>query len=94
VFGGYMEKLEDYICRLSSKGFRLGEEAIGFIYFGKQLTSAPDWIVNIALEYTLKAQKRFDGGFYISLLETLVNSNISTRKEADQVMKEHGVQVS
>lgn len=89
-----MEKLEDYICRLSSKGFRLGEEAIGFIYFGKQLTSAPDWMVNIALEYTLKAQKRFDGGFYISLLETLVNRKVSNRKEANQIMKEHGLQVS
>ena len=91
---GVMEKLEEYICTLSSKGFKLGEEAIGFIYFGKEMTSAPDWIANIAIECTLKAQRRFDGGFYVSLLETLMNNKVSSRKEAYYLMKEYGIQVS
>lgn len=89
-----MENLEEYLCVLNSKGFRFGEEAIGFIYFGKQMTSAPDWLVNMALEYTLKAQKRFDGGFYISLLETLVNNKINSRKEAVTLMRKRGLLVS
>jgi len=91
---GVMNNLEEYICRLSSKGFKLGEEEIGFIYFGKEMTSAPDWLANIAIEYTLKAQRRFDGGFYVSLLETFMNNKVSSRKEAYYLMGEYGIQVS
>ncbi|WP_409251117.1 DUF6123 family protein [Bacillus sp. SCS-153A] len=73
---------EDFLIHLENKGFKFGEDAIGFIYFGKRSVNASDEIVNAAIEITLKAQKRFDNSFYISLLETLYSNNIKTRKAA------------
>ncbi|RIW33171.1 hypothetical protein D3H55_11885 [Bacillus salacetis] len=67
---------------LENKGFKFGEDAIGFIYFGKRSVNVSDEIVNTAIEITLKAQKRFDNSFYMSLLETLHANNINTHQEA------------
>lgn len=83
-----MRTVEDYILDLHSKGFQLGEDAIGFIYFGKQYTNATDEQTNAAIELTLKAQKRFDGSFFVSLLETLITNKILTRKQAIEFVKE------
>lgn len=80
--------VDDYLCFLQSKGFQFQEDAIGFIYFGKQYTSATDELTNTAIELTLKAQKRFDGSFYVSLLEMLVENKIKTRVEAIQYVRE------
>ncbi|PLT28392.1 DUF6123 family protein [Peribacillus deserti] len=77
-----MKTVEEYLYDLEAKGFSFAEDAIGFIYFGKQYTNASDTIVNIAIEITLKAQKDFDGSFYISLLESLVQNNITSKKRA------------
>jgi hypothetical protein len=73
---------EDFLMYLENKGFKFGEDAIGFIYFGKRSVNVSDEIINTAIELTLKAQKRFDNSFYISLLETLHSNNIKTRQEA------------
>lgn len=83
-----MRTVEDYLHQLQGKGFKLPEDAIGFIYFGKHYTNASDEIINTAIELTLKAQKGFDGSFYISLLETLTANDIKTRKDALQFVKE------
>ncbi len=83
--------LEDYLQLLSSKGFQFGEDAIGFIYFGKQYTNASDELARTALELTLKAQKTFDGSFYISLLELLMSNQITSRNEAIKFIKEHNI---
>jgi hypothetical protein len=87
-----MEKLvltlDDYLHYLQGKGFQFEEDAIGFIYFGKHYTNASDELVNTAIELTLKAQKSFDGSFYVSLLETLVSNQIKTRKAAIKFLKE------
>lgn len=80
--------VEEYLNTLHSKGFQLHEDAIGFIHFGKRYTNASDEIVITAIELTLKAQKSFDGSFYISLLETLVENKIKTRNAAIQFAKE------
>lgn len=80
--------VEEYIQFLHGKGFQLQEDAIGFIQFGKQYTNASDELTNTAIELTLKAQKKFDGSFYISLLEMLVSNQIKTRSEAIQYVKE------
>lgn len=37
---------------------------------------------------TLKVQKRFDGSFYLSLLETLKSENIQDKREAYQFIKQ------
>ncbi|MDR6998142.1 DUF6123 family protein [Neobacillus niacini] len=83
-----MQTLEEYLRYLQGKGFQLHEDAIGFIYFGKHYTNASDEIINTAVEITLKAQKSFDGSFYISLLETLTVNKVKTRKDAIQFVKE------
>ncbi|MCA1027192.1 MULTISPECIES: DUF6123 family protein [Cytobacillus] len=82
-----MKSLEEYLCHLEGKGFQLEEDSIGFIYFGKHYTNAPDELVNTAIEMTLKAQKSFDGSFYLSLLERFMGNNIPNRKEAINYMK-------
>lgn len=80
--------VEDYLHHLKSKGFQLREDAIGFIYFGQQYTNSADEITNAAIELTLKAQKDFDGSFYISLLEMFAANKIITRKAAFQFVRE------
>jgi hypothetical protein len=77
-----LQTVEEYLHDLRGKGFQFQEDAIGFIYFGKHYTNAPDEIINTAIELTLKAQKGFDGSFYLSLLETLAANKIKTRNAA------------
>jgi hypothetical protein len=86
--GKQIEKLEDFLATIRAKGFQLQEDAIGFIYFGKHFTNATDEVIIAAIEVTLKAQKSFDGSFYISLLETLSHQKISSRAEALRFIKE------
>ncbi|OLS37800.1 hypothetical protein BTR25_15635 [Bacillus sp. MRMR6] len=83
-----MLTVDEYVHYLRGKGFQFEEDAIGFIYFGKHYTNAPDELINTAIELTLKAQKSFDGSFYVSLLETLVSNKIGTRTEAIKFVKE------
>ncbi|WP_335431643.1 DUF6123 family protein [Bacillus sp. JJ1609] len=83
-----MRTVEDYLLHLKSKGFQLREDAVGFIYFGQHYTNSTDEITNAAIEITLKAQKKFDGSFYISLLETFASNKIYSRKAALQFVKE------
>jgi len=85
------DTVEDYLCFLQSKGFQFQEDAIGFIYFGKQYTNATDELANTAIELTLKAQKNFDGSFYVSLLEMFVENKIKTRSEAIQLIKDKDI---
>jgi hypothetical protein len=86
--GKTSNKLEEFLMKIKAKGFQLQEDAIGFIYFGKHFTNAPDEVIIAAIETTLKAQKSFDGSYYISLLETLSHQKISTREEALQYIRE------
>ncbi|MDX8343852.1 DUF6123 family protein [Rossellomorea sp. YZS02] len=87
-----MEKTtEDFLIDLENKGFKFQEDAIGFIYFGKKYTDAPDELVNSAIEITLKAQKQFDSSFYMSILERLHSQQISSRKEALRWMELQGL---
>lgn len=81
--------LEDYLHYLRGKGFLFQEDAIGFIYFGKHYTSADDELIKTAIELTLKAQRSFDGSFYVSLLETFTKHQLKTRKDAIRFVKEH-----
>ncbi|EWG08380.1 DUF6123 family protein [Cytobacillus firmus] len=86
-----MKTVEEYLQFLKSKGFQFKEDAVGFIYFGKHYTNASDELTNAAIELTLKAQKSFDGSFYVSLLETLVSKNITSRREAIKFVKEKAI---
>ncbi|MGX6442499.1 DUF6123 family protein [Neobacillus sp. K501] len=83
-----MRTVDEYLHYLEGKGFQFQEDSIGFIYFGKHYTNASDEVINAAIELTLKAQKSFDGSFYMSLLETLVSSQIKSRNAALKFVKE------
>jgi|SRR4051812_37324506 len=86
--GKVLGTVEDYLHHLEGKGFQFQEDAIGFIFFGKHYTNASDEMINTAIEMTLKAQKSFDGSFYVSLLETLISNKISSRHDAIRFIKE------
>ena len=83
--------VEQYIEHLEYKGFIFGDDAKGFIFFGKEMTASSDQVVKAAIEITLKAQKTFDGSFYISLLETLKERRVLTRRKALQFAKERNL---
>ena len=85
------QSTEEYVSFLEGKGFTFGEDAIGFIYFGKRYTDASDMLVNAAIELTLKIQKKFDGSFYISFLETLKQNHIETYSAAVSYAKKQGL---
>jgi hypothetical protein len=82
------DNLEEFLVKIKAKGFQLKEDAIGFIYFGKHYTNAPDEVIIAAIEITLKAQKSFDGSFYISLLETFAHQKVQTKVEALQYVRD------
>ncbi|WP_268963954.1 DUF6123 family protein [Pseudalkalibacillus berkeleyi] len=77
----------EFIQFLSSKGFHLTDDDIAFIYFGKQYTGACDELVNVAIETTLKIQVRFDGSYYIALLEALEQSGAQNSYEAKRFIQ-------
>ena len=85
------QSTEDYVRFLEGKGFSFGDDAIGFIYFGKRYTEASDTLVNAAIELTLKIQRKFDGSFYISFLENLKQNGIETHRAATSFAKEQGL---
>jgi Family of unknown function (DUF6123) len=85
------KKVNEYLQFLAQKGFNFGEDAVGFITFGQQYTNATDEIVNVAIEITLKAQKEFDGSFFISLLEMLKENQIQSRKQAYRFVEERNI---
>ncbi|WP_308410490.1 DUF6123 family protein [Bacillus sp. Marseille-P3661] len=78
----------DYLNKLQEKGFHFQDDSLGFIKFGKVYTESPDSLVNVAIEITLKAQLQFDGSFFIALLEVFKAHNVSTKKQAYQLIKQ------
>ncbi|MGJ7921850.1 DUF6123 family protein [Neobacillus sp. LXY-4] len=84
-----MQTVDEYISFLLGKGFQFQEDAVGFIYFGKHYTNASDELVIAAIELTLKAQRQFEGSFYISLLETLMKNEVKSRKDAINFVKKN-----
>ncbi|WP_316569855.1 DUF6123 family protein [Neobacillus sp. YIM B06451] len=83
-----MQTVDLYLQDLKARGFQLQEDAIGFIYFGKHYTNAPDEVAIAAIELTLKAQIGFEGSFYVSLLETLIANKINSRQAALDFVKD------
>jgi hypothetical protein len=89
--GKSVRTVDEYIDFLAGKGFQFQEDALGFIEVGKQYTNAPDELIITAIELTLKAQRQFEGSFYISLLETLTANQVKTRKDAIHFVKKNNL---
>ncbi|KAA0550436.1 hypothetical protein FZW96_02150 [Bacillus sp. BGMRC 2118] len=73
------------------KGFVFGEEALGFISFGQMYAAASDEQVIHAIEITLKAQRQFDGSYFVALLEQLKSEGITSKKHAFQYAQDKGI---
>ena len=82
-----MKTVQDYLFYLQTKGFKLSQEALGFIMFGQKYTGASDKIVKIAIEATLKHQRDFDGSYFIALLEGLKRDHIEDEKSAQAYVR-------
>ncbi|MBH0165709.1 hypothetical protein IHV12_12375 [Fictibacillus sp. 7GRE50] len=78
--------LDDYIALLASKGFRLSDGDLHFVDFGRHYTDASEPQVKIALEVTLIKQLSFDGSYFIAVLESLVNENITSKQKAYELL--------
>ncbi|WP_411333220.1 DUF6123 family protein [Metabacillus indicus] len=83
-----IQSVTDYLQHLQDKGFHFKEDALGFIEFGKHYTGAEDKLVIAAIELTLKAQKEFDGAFFVALLERLTKEKARNRSQALRVARE------
>ncbi len=81
----------EFIQFLSSKGFHLSDDDIAFIYFGKKYTDAVDELVNVAIETTLKVQVRFDGSYYIALLEAMKQSGAQSIYDAKRFVEKQEI---
>lgn len=79
--------LADFLEILWGKGFKLTDEEVQFIYFGKRYTESSDRMIILALKYTLQIQLHFDRSFYISLLELLMEHKITSEKQAVSLFK-------
>ncbi|QHE52464.1 DUF6123 family protein [Pontibacillus sp. HMF3514] len=80
-----------FIEDLWTKGFRLTDKDIHFIYLGKHYTNSEDWLVILALKVTLQFQFRFVGSFFLGVLEYLSENQPSSRKEVWQLLEQKGI---
>ncbi|MCA0970399.1 DUF6123 family protein [Halobacillus litoralis] len=76
---------------LWSKGFKLQDEDVRFIYFGKNSTNATEWKTIIAVKVTLKYQHEFDPSFFIGVLEQIAKPELTTRKQVYQYLGKKGL---
>ena len=80
-----------YLEDLWSKGFKLSDEEVRFIYFAKYSANASDWMAKQALKITLQMKCTFDGSFYISLLELIVHESVTNNKKLNHLLMDKGI---
>ncbi|WP_082234036.1 DUF6123 family protein [Halobacillus massiliensis] len=85
------DTLAYYLEDLWTKGFKLSDKDVHFIYFGKYSANAEEWKVILALKVTLKLQQAFDPSFFISVLEHISSEEITTRKQAYLSLEKQGI---
>ncbi|GEN53968.1 DUF6123 family protein [Halobacillus faecis] len=82
------ETLAYFLEDLWSKGFKLSDEDVQFIYFGNNSSHAPEWKTIVAVNMTLKLQQSFDPSFFISILELISNASITSKRMAYESIEE------
>ncbi|MGP4079661.1 DUF6123 family protein [Pseudalkalibacillus sp. R45] len=87
----HIDSTGNYIEFLSSKGIHLTENHIAFIYFGKKYTDSDEEVVNVAIETTLKVQVKFEGSYYIALLETMKQAGVENYFEAKRFVRKNRI---
>ncbi|MFZ0370423.1 MAG: DUF6123 family protein [Halobacillus sp.] len=73
---------------LWTRGFKLSDEDVRFIYFGKNSANASEWKTIIAVKITLKFQQAFDPSFFISVLEHIAKPHINSKRQAYRSIEE------
>nr|WP_163537618.1 DUF6123 family protein [Gracilibacillus sp. YIM 98692] len=85
------EELAYFLENLWTKGFKLTDEEVHFIFFGKKYTNTSVKHVKLAVLLTLQLQLSFDRSFYISLLELFEKHQIKSWKEATRILAKHNL---
>lgn len=85
------EVLADYLEKLWTKGFKLSDEEVQFIYFGLRYTDTTVEMVKLALAFTLQLQMTFDRSFYISLLELFKDHQVQNKKQAISLLTKNNL---
>ncbi|MEQ6377673.1 DUF6123 family protein [Bacillaceae bacterium S4-13-56] len=80
-----------YLDELWEKGFKLKDDQIRFIYFGKQYTGAVDFWVIVAVSATIRIKYQFDGSYYMAILELFSQEKPKTKKQAWRILEKRGV---
>lgn len=76
---------------LWSKGFKLSDEHVRFIYFGKNSINASEWKTIIAVRVTLTYQQSFDPSFFMSVLELITKPEIKTKRQVYACLEKKGL---
>ncbi|MYL32811.1 hypothetical protein GLW08_00060 [Pontibacillus yanchengensis] len=87
----HFEKLGNFIEDLWTKGFKLSDRDVHFIYFGKNYANAEEWLVIFAVRATIQLQFKFDESFYIAVLEYLSQNKPTTLREAWKLLEKRGL---
>ncbi|MFC0523224.1 DUF6123 family protein [Pontibacillus salicampi] len=85
------DQLGFFIEDLWTKGFKLTDRDVHFIYFGKNYTNAPDWLVIFAVKVTLQIQRKFDESFFIGVLEYIQQQRPKTKQQAWKALERKGI---
>ncbi|GAB2574846.1 DUF6123 family protein [Gracilibacillus alcaliphilus] len=85
------ERLAYFLEHLWSKGFKLTDDEVQFIYFGHKYTNATVDHVKLAVMFTLQLQLSFNRSFYISLLELFYQHEVVHEEQALSLLRQKGL---
>ncbi|WP_066193274.1 MULTISPECIES: DUF6123 family protein [Gracilibacillus] len=85
------ERLAYFLEHLWSKGFKLTDDEVNFIYFGHKYTDSSVEHVQLAIRFTLQLQLTFDRSFYISLLELFNQHQVAHEDQAIALLQQNGL---
>ena len=87
----HSDKLANFIEDLWTKGFKLTDRDVHFVYFGKNYANAEEWLVIFAVRATLQLQFKFDESFYIAVLEYLSQNKPKSVRHAWELLEQKGL---
>lgn len=80
-----------FLDELWEKGFKLKDDQVRFIYFGKQYTGAIDLWVIVAVSATIRVKYEFDGSYFLAILELFSKEKPQTKRAAWRILEKHGI---
>lgn len=80
------EKVAYFLEHLWTKGFKLDDEEVNFIFFGMKYTNTSAKQVIVAISLTLQVQIEFNRSYYVRLLELFHENNITSMEQGKQLI--------